>query len=148
MALEERFWQKVDKSGECWLWLGNIDAEGYGHCRSNLGTHIAHRISYMLVHGRITKDQPLDHRCLNRSRVRPDHLRLVTAKQNSEHRKGANANSASGVRGVRQHKNGRWRGSVGHKRRVIHVGYFDTITEAEAAVIAKRAELFTHDDHR
>jgi hypothetical protein len=33
-----------------------------------------------------------------------------------------------------------------HFRRLLHVGLFLTIAEAEAAVIAKRNELFTHND--
>jgi len=33
-----------------------------------------------------------------------------------------------------------------HRPILVTVGYFDTIDEAEAAVIAKRKELFTHND--
>ena len=25
-----RFWSKVDKSGDCWIWIGYIDKDGYG----------------------------------------------------------------------------------------------------------------------
>jgi hypothetical protein len=27
---EARFWARVDKSGECWLWTGPRDKDGYG----------------------------------------------------------------------------------------------------------------------
>lgn len=30
MTAEERFWAKVDKSGECWLWTSAISPGGYG----------------------------------------------------------------------------------------------------------------------
>ena len=85
----------------------------------------------------------LDHICHNRACVKPEHLRLVTNKQNQEHRRGATARSQTGVRGVSPHL-GLWRAQVGHHNENITVGYFDTIAEAEAAVIAKREELFTH----
>ncbi|MGN6754951.1 MAG: hypothetical protein ACTHMJ_01035, partial [Thermomicrobiales bacterium] len=29
-AIAERFWEKVDRSGECWLWTGTLDGHGYG----------------------------------------------------------------------------------------------------------------------
>jgi hypothetical protein len=35
---------------------------------------------------------------------------------------------------------------VGHQNGCIFVGYFLDLAEAEAAVIAKRNELFTHND--
>jgi len=39
---------------------------------------------------------------------------------------------------------GKWRAEVTHHGRKFHVGLFASIDEAEAAVIAKRNELFTH----
>ncbi len=39
-----------------------------------------------------------------------------------------------------------WRARVEHAGRAIHLGTFDTIAAASAAVTAKRLELFTHND--
>lgn len=87
----------------------------------------------------------VDHRCHNRGCVRPDHLRLATNKQNQENLSGPHQDSSSGVRGVSWEK-GRWRACVVHDGHKINVGRFVTLDEAEAAVRAKRLELFTHND--
>jgi hypothetical protein len=53
--------------------------------------------------------------------------------------------AASDVRGVYPSR-GRWRAQVVHNGKVFRVGTFGTIAEAEAAVIAKRNELYGHND--
>jgi phosphoribosyl 1,2-cyclic phosphodiesterase len=72
-------------------------------------------------------------------------LRLATRKQNSENITGAYSNSRSGIRGVTQRGN-RWRAQARHNGKLITAGTFDDIKDAEEAVIALRAELFTHSD--
>lgn len=60
-----------------------------------------------------------------------------------ENRKGARRDSTSGVRGVRwveQLK--KWRAEVRHNNKTIHVGYYATIEEADAAARNKRQELY------
>ena len=67
--------------------------------------------------------------------------------QNHENRAGARADSSSGVRGVFWEKRrGCWTARVRHNQKVHHVGQFPTLEDAESAVIAKRNELFTHND--
>jgi hypothetical protein len=106
---------------------------------------VAHRYAYELMVGPI--EARLDHRCLNRLCVNPEHLRPATAKQNNENRAGAQANSLTGVRGVTFDAGKRkYRARVRHNRQLIHVGWFHTIEEAETAVVAKRNELFTHNE--
>jgi hypothetical protein len=106
----------------------------------------SHRFSYELANGPVPEGLELDHRhtcpkiCVN-----PDHLRPATRKENMENRAGVTKASRSGVRGVRLYK-GRWQARIRHNRKDIHVGSFDTVEQAEAAVIAKRLELFTHND--
>jgi hypothetical protein len=56
-------------------------------------------------------------------------------------------NNSSGVRGVcwvSQKK--KWRATIGHNQRQVHVGYFSDLADAESAVVAKRNKLFTHND--
>ena len=109
---------------------------------------LVHRLSFEWVHGGIPEGMHVDHRCHTRNCVRPDHLRLVTHAQNGQNRRGANRDSGTGVRGVSWHKpRQKYRARVMLNGKRYSAGYYDTLEEAEAAVIAKRRELFTHDDY-
>ena len=145
---EERFWSKVDKTDECWLWTASCTADGYGQFWHG-GTMVkAHRLSYAWTHGEIPEGMQVDHRCFQRNCVRPEHLRLVTNAQNQQNRRGAQSNNAAGVRGVFWDKRRqKYWARVRLNGKQHHAGYYDTLEEAEAAVIAKRSELFTHDDY-
>ena len=86
----ERFWEKVDKAGECWIWIGSKYSKlGYGGFRSTEinpdGISIAaHRVSYYYEHGVYStgRDFNIDHLCRNTMCVRPDHLEMVSAREN------------------------------------------------------------------
>jgi hypothetical protein len=81
--LAERFWEKVDKSGECWLWTGALASNGYGRITPVTGVSAgAHRVSYELHNGPIPKGMMVMHSCDVPSCVNPDHLSLGTAKDN------------------------------------------------------------------
>ena len=138
----------IDKSDDCWNWNGLLNANGYGSIR--VGTmKLAHRVVFEMETGIVLGDAYLDHICHNIKCVRPAHLRPVTPKQNSEHQLGASKNSKTGVRGVYIEARGnsvRYRAAVRHNRKVHTVGSFETLEEAESAVVSKRLELFTHND--
>ena len=107
----------------------------------------AHRVSFELASGPIPGGLSIDHICHNRGCVRPEHLRLATAKQNAENLSGLRKDNTSGVRGVFWNKaNRNWRATICHNGALIYVGSYSTLAEAEAAVLAKRNELFTHND--
>ena len=144
--LTDRFWSKVEKSSECWNWTGTVTG-GYGQYWLDGKGRRAHRVSYAAAHGHIPEGMQIDHKCHNTLCVNPDHLRVVTGKQNCENVRGAQSNNASKVRGVVWHKRDRrWQARVIHNMATVHVGYFRTLEEAEAAVTAKRNELYTHND--
>jgi len=83
--IEDRFWPKVQKTESCWNWIGCKDRAGYGQIANGgrSGGHIkAHRLSYMFLHGLISSDAHVLHRCDNPVCVRPDHLFLGDQKTN------------------------------------------------------------------
>lgn len=73
----KRFWARVQKSDDCWLWTGYIErADGYGRyylegSRRKVG---AHRIAYELTYGPVPANLYICHHCDNPPCVRPDHL--------------------------------------------------------------------------
>lgn len=79
---EKLFWEKVDKSGDCWEWTGCITPGGYGKVGVRAKTTYAHRYSYTLAKGPIPDGLVLDHLCKNTRCVRPDHLEAVTTREN------------------------------------------------------------------
>lgn len=84
-SIEERFWAKVDKNGigGCWTWMACINQDGYGNWTIGKKTVRAHRMSWNLLRGDIPDGMFLDHVCRVRSCVNPDHLRVVTPKENA-----------------------------------------------------------------
>lgn len=73
-ALRARFWQKVDRTGECWVWTGYIDKKGYGRFSVGSTTLYAHRVSFALFVGRLGPEDLVLHGCDNRPCIRPSHL--------------------------------------------------------------------------
>lgn len=76
----DRFWAKVDRSGDCWTWTLRPSRDGYGKFKANRKTYRAHRFIWEVLNGP-TEPQVL-HGCDNRLCVRPDHLHVGTHKDN------------------------------------------------------------------
>lgn len=74
-----RFLAKILFGDDCWEWVGLKSKKGYGR----FGRQFAHRIAYKLFVGPITGGLVIDHLCRNHSCVSPDHLELVTQKENT-----------------------------------------------------------------
>lgn len=137
---------EVGPEASCWPWLGTIEATGYGVLFSNGRFQKGHRYVWEQRVGPIPAGMVLDHECFNTKCVNPKHLRVVTQKQNSEHQKGANKNSKSGIRNVFPTRNGKWIVQIRHNRKLINIGTFEDISEAEIAAKEARAKYFTHAD--
>ncbi len=85
---EERYWSKVNKRGalwngsHCWEWSAKRSG-GYGQFALTHSKLIyVHRFSWELAHGPIPVELRIDHLCRNTICVNPDHMELVTPKEN------------------------------------------------------------------
>lgn len=80
-----RFWSKVEKTENCWIWKNKPGSSGYGIF--NVGRrsrYLAHRVSLSLIGASLPQDfnVQIDHICKNRLCVRPDHLEVVSLREN------------------------------------------------------------------
>lgn len=117
-SINERFWNKVLFTSDCWEWQGSIKKSGYGrfHLTHSLGVR-AHRIAYELMKGSIPKGLVLDHLCRNRSCVNPDHMETVTIGENvlrgdtfaSKNKKKTHCKFGHPFSGENLYKQGSWR---------------------------------------
>ena len=74
----------IDDRG-CWIFTGAIQSSGYGCIALNGdGTHqLAHRAAYQLLVGDIPAGLVIDHLCLRKNCVNPEHLEAVTVAENN-----------------------------------------------------------------
>lgn len=85
-----RIWEKVEPCGECFVWTGptsgNGRGGGYPRACLNGQTVAVHRVVYTHFHGYIPSKKQIDHTCRNRLCLNPDHLGMVTHKENQKRR--------------------------------------------------------------
>jgi hypothetical protein len=85
-GIAERFLAKLDAALPlvgCREWRRARHRNGYGSLWvGERRTEYAHRVAYKLLVGRIGEALKVDHVCRNRLCVRPEHLELVTHREN------------------------------------------------------------------
>jgi hypothetical protein len=83
--IEERFWQKVDRSGgpdTCWFWIAGKDADGYGIFYARSSSKRAHHFAYELHIGPVPDGLQVLHSCDTPPCCNPGHLFLGTSADN------------------------------------------------------------------
>ncbi len=76
---------KIQPSADgCWLWIGGKYWDGYGlvNFTSPRTTRRAHRVVYETVRGPIPKGLVTDHLCRVRYCVNPQHIEIVSIREN------------------------------------------------------------------
>ena len=66
----------------CWLYQGSLDLQGYGRTYIKTERIMIHRAAYKHFKGEIPVGFQIDHLCMVRNCVNPEHLEIVTPKEN------------------------------------------------------------------
>lgn len=78
--IDELFWTHVEV-GDCWEWVGAKRAK-YGIVKRDGRTLAAHRYVWEMLVGPIPPGMQVDHLCRAEACVNPDHLEVVTPREN------------------------------------------------------------------
>lgn len=111
---EERFWEKVNKSGEddCWKWIGSTGGIGdlkYGRMWDGEKLTGAHRYSYELHNGEIPEGGDVRgmcvlHKCDNPLCVNHKHLFIGTHTDNMKDKEAKNRGVSAKAHCIRGHE--------------------------------------------
>lgn len=89
----------VEPDTGCWIWTGPTsgDGRGGGYPRMCLDgqTVAVHIVMWTNQHGFVPGKKQLDHKCRNRLCVNPDHLEMVTHRENQKRRDAARSMEAA-----------------------------------------------------
>ena len=82
---EVRFWEKVDKAPDCWVWMGSVSHTGVGQFRFRGRMSQVHRVAWQLIGGELAPGEMLRHGCGNLRCVRPDHMVVADSLAGAPH---------------------------------------------------------------
>lgn len=80
---KERFFGKTVPQGECLIYQGLLDEDGYGVFFFRRKSRRAHRVTFWHHYGDIPTGMMVNHTCGNRACVAISHLRLATPHENA-----------------------------------------------------------------
>lgn len=73
---------EVDNNG-CWIINRGLNKDGYSYMHDGTGKKVrVHRYMYERKHGQISEKMVCDHLCRVRNCINPDHIEIVTNKEN------------------------------------------------------------------
>ena len=119
--------------------------KSYLHIRIDGILYKAHRLAWIYCNGAIGDDDQIDHINGDSLDNRICNLRIVSGQENSMNKR-QYKNNKSGHTGINKLGN-RWRATIAHKNKKIHIGVFDTVEQAVKARKDKQVELGFSDNH-
>ncbi len=114
---------KKGQGDGCWIWQGVPAGKGYGQIIYKGVRMQVHRAVYEVLVGPIPDGLQIDHRCRTRLCVRPDHLEVVTCRENVRRGNGPAAINARRTHCKRGHEYVQvpYGGRQGRGRRVCNI---------------------------
>jgi hypothetical protein len=78
-----RFASKYAKVGDCWVWQGPLDRDGYGSFYFRRKNRRAHRVAWFGAYGDLPENHVVNHTCRNRACVNHQHLQKMSPTENA-----------------------------------------------------------------
>lgn len=111
---------------------GSIVTKGYRRIFINKEYYMEHRLAWIIINEIIPENMTIDHINGDKSDNRICNLRLATDCQNSYYRPRKSSNT-SGMKGVYQRENGKYRATITVNKQRTNLGTFETKEQAYAA---------------
>lgn len=141
---EKSFAARTEWRGDCLIWTGTKNDNGYGQIQVDGRHYKAHRYAWERVNGPVPEGLFVDHKnhC-DKACCNIEHLRLATQAQNNSNKSGAQSNSSSGVRNVSWDKERKkWKVQVSKKGLGRYIRRFSDYEEAVTTAEQVRKDFF------